>query len=234
MSYVESEFELDMAVSADEKWSIDRLDGKNWMTWKFQMRHLLLAKDLWGYVDGTETLREDANAEQQADHRKKSHKALSTIVMAVSASQLYLITSCDNPQQAWDALRSHFERDTLANKLLLKKKYFRKDMKETTSVEAHLKEMKELTDKLAALGAPIAEEDQVVTLLGSLPKKYSTLVTALEARRDDISLSYVQEALLHEEQKLGASLSSSDSSQADQRALFGKQKPVRCYERGEI
>ena len=38
------ETEVGMAVSAgDEKWSIDRLDGKNWMTWKFQMRHLLLA-----------------------------------------------------------------------------------------------------------------------------------------------------------------------------------------------
>jgi hypothetical protein len=31
--------------------SIDRLDGKNWMTWKFQMCHLLLAKELWGFVD---------------------------------------------------------------------------------------------------------------------------------------------------------------------------------------
>ena len=223
-----------MAVSTDEKWSIDRLDSQNWMTWKFQMRHLLLAKDLWGFVDGTETLEEDATAQQQADHRKKSQKALSTIVMAVSVSQLYLITSCDNPRQAWDALKNHFERDTLANKLLLKKKYFRMEMKETASAEAHLKEMKELTDKLAAVGAPIAEEDQVVTLLGSLPKKYSTLVTALEARRDNLSLSYVQEALLHEEQKLSESPSLSDSSQADQKALVGKRRPVRCYECGEI
>ncbi len=57
--------------------------------------------------------------------------------------------------------------------------------------------MKELTDRLAAIGAPIAEEDQVVTLLGSL--RYSTLVTALEARVDGISLNYVQQALAHEE-----------------------------------
>ena len=32
--------------------------------------------------------------------------------------------------------------------------------------------------------APIAEEDQVVTLLGSLSSSYSTLVTALETRDD--------------------------------------------------
>ena len=67
-------------------------------------------------------------------------------------------------------------------------------------METHLKRMKELTEKLAATSA-ISEEDQVVTLLGSPPQSYSTLLTALEARVDDVSLSYVQQALLHEEQK---------------------------------
>lgn len=61
--------------------------------------------------------------------------------------------------------------------------------------------MKELTDKLAAIGPSIDEEDQVVTLLGSLPQSYSTFVMALEARVDGIKLDFVQQALLHEEQK---------------------------------
>ena len=56
-------------------------------------------------------------------------------------------------------------------------------MKEGTSVEAHLKQMKEITDRLAAIGAPISEVDQAVTLLGSLPPSYSNLVTALESHR---------------------------------------------------
>ena len=34
------------------------------------------------------------------------------------------------------------------------------------------KHMKELTDRLAVIGAPISEDDQVVTLLGSLPSSY--------------------------------------------------------------
>ena len=121
--------------------------------------------------------------------------------MAIDTPQLYLVTSYDQPKDAWDALRNHFERETLANKLFLKKKYFRAQMKEGTSI-AHLKDMKENTDKLAAIGAPISEEDQVVTLLGSLPCSYATFVTALETRVDDVQLSLVQQALVHEEQKL--------------------------------
>ena len=173
-------------TSVDEKWTIDKLDSSNWTTWKFQMRHLLLAKGLWGLVDGTEVLAESANAQAQTEFQRKSQRAFSTIVLAISTQQLYLITSCEQPNDAWDALRNHFERETLANKLFLKKRYFRTEMKEGTSIEAHLKHMKELTDKLAAIRAPTDEEDQVVTLLGSLPQSCSTLVTALEVRVDNI------------------------------------------------
>ena len=46
-----------------DKWSIDKLDSLNWMTWKFQIKYLLLAKDLWGLVDGTEVLQDDVSAQ---------------------------------------------------------------------------------------------------------------------------------------------------------------------------
>lgn len=76
-------------------------------------------------------------------------------------------------------------------------------MKEGTSIEAHLKYMKELTDKLAlaTIGAPIDEEEQVMRLLGSLPQSYSTLATVLEACVVDIKLDFVQQALMYKEQK---------------------------------
>lgn len=64
-------------------------------------------------------------------------------------------------------------------------------------METYLKEMKEIHDKLASIGAAISEEDKVVTLLGSLPASYSTIVTALKARVDDVSLDFVQQALVH-------------------------------------
>lgn len=63
-------------------------------------------------------------------------------------------------------------------------------------MESHLKEMKKLTNKLASIGSGISQEDQVVTLLGSIPPSYATLVTALEVRIDGITLDYVQQALL--------------------------------------
>ena len=61
-------------------------------------------------------------------------------------------------------------------------------------------EMKGTYQELS-LTAPIAEEDQVVALLGSLPLiTYSTLVTALETR-DVISLSYCKSPFFCEQEK---------------------------------
>uniref|UniRef100_A0A3P9D5A2 BED-type domain-containing protein n=1 Tax=Maylandia zebra TaxID=106582 RepID=A0A3P9D5A2_9CICH len=58
-------------------------------------------------------------------------------------------------------LKAQFERDTVANKLFLKKKYFRCEMKEGEHLNDHLKRMKELTDQLGAIGSVIEEEDQI-------------------------------------------------------------------------
>jgi Mg2+ and Co2+ transporter CorA len=132
---------------------------------------------------------------------KKTQKALSTLVMAISTPQLYLVTSCEQPKEVWDALKKQIER---ANKLFLKKQYYSKEIKEATSVDAHLREMKELTDKLASIGAPISKEDQVVTPLGSLPPSYSTLVTALEAQADEFrSAALAQEEMKRKESEKG-------------------------------
>ena len=196
------------------------MDGSNWSTWKFQMQHLLLAKALWGHVDGSDVLANDASDATQAEFKQKAQRAFSNIVMAVSTPQLYLVTSCTEPKE-------------VCCKLYLKKKYFRTEMKEGTSVEHHLKEMKEITDRLAAIGAPISEEDQVVTLLGRLPPTYSALVTTLESHIDGVKLSYVQQAILHEERKLREKPSlNQPSSQLNNSALMGR-KVVKCYECGE-
>ena len=179
-------------------------------------------------------LLENPTAQVHAEFVQKSQRTFSTIALDVCASQLYLITSIENPKDAWDALYNHFERGTLASKLFLKKQYFRMEMKEGTSIEAHLKHMKEITDKLASIGAPISQEDQVVTLLGSLPSSFSTLVTALEACGDDLKLAQVQQTLILEELKMTEKTEADEYVEHIPSAMVGAQggriswKP-RCY-----
>ena len=111
-------------------------------------------------------------------------------------------------------------------------------------MELHLKEMKELTDNLSSVGALISHEDQVVTLLGSLQFSFSTLVMALEARIDDISIDYVQQTLLQEEKKRDVSAGEPSTPMSNNTAQYGGCKrakhprppPVcwKCNEMGHV
>ena len=220
----------------EEKWSVEKLDGSNWITWKFQVRHLMMAKGLWKFVDESTVLAGDASEEVREKFKAEQQKAFSTIVMSLSSSLLYLITSCELPKDAWDTLKKHFERDTLANKLFLKKQYFRKEMSEGTPINVHLKEMKMLADKLASIGAPVSEEDQVVTLLGSLPAPFATVVTALEARSDGLTMDLVQESLIHQEQKLKSKEVTPGAGNAQDSALLAQRRrgPPVCWTCNEV
>ena len=226
--------------SSDGKSSIDKLNGTNYSTWKFQTKHFLLAKGLYEIVDGSE--KEPASTAEgkvKEAYKERSRKAFSHIVLSVSTELLYLITDCNSAADAWNKLQSHFERNTLANKLFLKKQYFRSSMKEGTPIEQHMKHMKDLSDKLAAVGAAITEEDQVVTILGSLPESYANLVTALEARVDNLTLDFVHQSLKNEEQKrLVKSCDSKSTTQQPDAALLSNntqnqsrksRKPIICY-----
>ena len=201
------------------------------------MKHLLTAKGLWNLVDGSEVLASKATAAAAALFQSRLHKAFSTIVLAMDSAQLYLVTSCEEPKQAWNALKNHFEREILSNKLLLKKQYFRSEMKEGTSVDQHLKHMEDITDKLAAIGAPISEDDEVVTLLGSLQRRFATLVTAIEARMDGVSLDYVQQGLIHEEMKQSQLSSQLSVAESALTGAFKRNTPrdrPTCYGCGNV
>ena len=101
-------------------------------------------------------------------------------------------------------------------------------------MDMHLKEMNELVDKLRSIGSPNDKEDQVVTLRGSLPPSFSTVVTALEARADDLTLDFVQQQLIHHERKVKTPETRSGGEQDS--ALMGtqKRKPPRCWACDEI
>ena len=77
----------------EEKWSIEKLNDSNWNTWKFQMKHLLMAKGLWSLIDGSEVLASEASAAAEALFQSRLHKAFSTIVLAIDGAQLHLVTS---------------------------------------------------------------------------------------------------------------------------------------------
>ena len=65
-------------------------------------------------------------------------------------------------------------------------------MKRGTKIQDHLRELDELSDKLAAIGEEVVEVYKVAVLLRGVQDRYPTLVTALLARwESELTLVFV-------------------------------------------
>ena len=96
----------------------------------------------------------------------------------------------------WKQPSEQFQKKTWANKLSFRRKLNNLRLQDEDSVKDHVKSMTEIFNELAVIGAPIEEEDKVVTLLASLPDKFNMLVTALEANSEVPSMEIVTERFI--------------------------------------
>ena len=120
----------------------------------------------------------------------------------------------------------------------MKQKFFSLKMKDCDSLDDHLRRMKEITDQLAAIKAPIPEDEHIVTLLLSLPRSYNTLITALTAKGDELSLTQVHQALMSEVEKRGVYKCKDGGGRVDkgETALQHEKrsrKHIKCFGCGE-
>ena len=83
-----------MAGNSEAKYTIGKLEGEsNWLTWKFQMRHLLLDRELWGLVEGTTTLKDGANNAETADfnHRNQNFEKNSLMTKLILRKRYHMM-----------------------------------------------------------------------------------------------------------------------------------------------
>ena len=148
---------------------------------------VLEERDVWEVVSGKVKLEQSQVPTDQALFKNKSRKALAMICLAMEDSRLPLVRSASGAIDAWSRLKEHFEKKSLSNKLFLRRLFFTTMMEERDGVLAHINKFKILAEQLDAVGAPVSEDDLVISLLGSLSKSYQFLVTALGSRADTLA-----------------------------------------------
>ena len=208
---------------------------KDWLVWKFQVTHTMQAAGLWDRVTGT------ANREG-AENASAEQKAFYLVLQCIGQKYVPTVMSCETPKDLWDTLTQLFERKTVSNKIYTLMQLYGLRMRKGARILDHLRELDELSDKLAAIGEEVTEVNKVTVLLRSVQESYPTLVTALLARGDDeLTLVFVKQALLDEEQRHGKSGSSSggtDSKGSDSALKTGqkynrRRRPGACHHCGQ-
>ena len=189
---------------------ITPLTERNYATWKVQIKMSLVKDDLWGFVDGTEVAPTDATALAKFNTRK--NKALASIVLTIDPKILYLIGDPTDPASVFKKLQDTFQKKSWSNKFRLKQSLYNLRLSNDGGLQEHLRKMMNIFDEMAVVGNPVEDEDKVICLLSSLPGKFSTLVTALEASDTVPSWDSVVERLLHHESKRSLGHSNNDDN----------------------
>ena len=108
--------------------------------------NLLRGKHLWGYVDGLKMLTGGASNSEEEKFQEWLDEAHMLITMAISKTQMCLVTSCETVVESWKAFATHVQRNTRENFRLLMRKLFKLEMTEGGSPKEHFLELKETTD----------------------------------------------------------------------------------------
>jgi len=204
-----------MATSDDRLPNIDKLTDANWPVWKLQIQTYLEARELWKLCTGDETEPvapadgdDDAMAafaQQLSRYQVRIARVKSVLFQMISTGQLHVIAQqrLQTPKDMWKELVDTFERPSLSNKLQLQTRLLDLRMESGTcsTVDDYLKELQELTERLAALGAPVEADFQVALALRGLSPEYDALRVAL-VTKGTVTMSELREALRTEEHRL--------------------------------
>lgn len=212
-------------------YTIDKLTGDNFSSWKFRLQLILMDRGLWEIVDGTEVpptptgigkldgnsgdgassvvAGGSGNGNVQLDWKKRDNQALAQIALTVSNSELIHIRNAKSSHDAWNKICSVYEAKGLAAKVYLRRRFFNVKYIDNgnSNLQTHINFIRDLADQLDAINAGVSDEDMAMTLLCSLPESYDYLIVALESRNsDDLSFDFVSARLLSEEKRKGESL----------------------------
>ncbi len=163
---------------------IENLNGKNYQSWKYNIKLVLMERGLWGFIAGTETApAETATVQVKNAYRLRSDKAYSLIALSVDkAIQVHISTTTD-PRVAWETLQKQFEFVSISQIVRLNRKFYAATMKEGTDILDHLTHMTSLAEQLRELKEDISDQKFATVVLGSLPESYEGFISSLNARK---------------------------------------------------
>lgn len=217
-------------MDKDNQIRVEKFTGESYHLWKFKMEMLLKAREVWEVVEVNMDVKEMDAIERKA-WKRKDEKALALICLTLSDGQLMHVHGASTAHAAWKKLKEVHERTGVASRLYLRRKFLTLRMEEGADIQKHINKIRELAQKLIAVGEKLGEEDLVSTLLYSLPESYETLVVSLESKEEILSMEDLTARLLHEEQRRKEAGKASDAMEKSEKAFLstgkhlGERKP---------
>jgi hypothetical protein len=189
-----------------------KLDHSNFLTWKFQITHILEAYSLLEYVEGYNTCPPKFLADELGaittqvnsvySQWQARDKALMSLISATLSSSAHsLIIGQTSAYGMWNVLLKRYTSVSRSNILNLKKQLH--DVKKNTdTVAQYLQRIKESKDRLATVGTLVDDEDLLHIVLKGLPSEYESFSTAMLTKSEPVSFEELHVLMITQEELL--------------------------------
>lgn len=140
--------------------------GNNFGVWAYRMKNLLLKDErFWYCLNAPPKImsEEEKTARQQV---------LSIINSNAKNNALKILRRYTDPHECWTGLKTRYELDSGPRKVMLIDKFFALRKTESTSMDVHLTEIKDVADSLEEVEVNIPEDIIVYYTHKNLPKEY--------------------------------------------------------------
>lgn len=214
-----------------ERVSMDKLEGvHNWSMWKFQMRQILEAAELFDYVDGTtdKPIIASVNyAKEVVTWKKADAKARRTISIACGKQSIRLIMNCETAKEMWTALKSTYEQKSENNTYFLQQKYYNFKKEPSDDMATFISKLLEIVHQLRDQEETISDSMVISKILNTMPAEYSHFNSAWEsASAADRTLTNLKARLMAEEMRLKSQDQVEEVEALMAKRTFPKKKPT--------
>lgn len=181
-------------------------DGSQFSMWKFQIKVLLKASEIFGLVNGDRIKPERDAANFEAENKiwnKADCKAQKFIVSTVGQQPLQHIMNCETARQMWLKLEAVYEQKTQTNIHLLQQRFYSYVRDPQDSMATYISKLETIVKQLQDLGENISNSMVTTKILMTLPPNFNHFNTAWESTAEkDRTLENLTSRLVMEEARL--------------------------------
>ena len=155
-----------------------------------------------------------------------------TIRSCLSKEQKYALKNETSAHKLWKTLEDKFLKKSGLNKFLMKKRLFRFDYQQGTTMNEHITMFNQLLAELLNLDVKFEDEDLALMLLSSLPDEFEHLETTLLHGKENVSLDGVCSALYSHELRKQNKMKNKSTTSEKPLVVRGRQQSQTKGRRG--
>jgi hypothetical protein len=182
----------------------NKLDGSNFINYKFKMQTLMEGYGVWMIAKGTEEKHyvvTGVKETQIQDWDKHENKANVLLCMYVKDGIISHIREDKTSAKTWTMLKSLYESSNTNHILFLKTKLLDSKMDGNESVSSFLGHIKEVKEKLGNIGKTISNVDLVTITLNGMLEDSQMFIIGLAAREKPLTFEELTGILLRDEER---------------------------------